>query len=255
MQSLVAERFQSQKVGYAFGLLSLSRCFGASVGALIGTNAEQSWRLVFMCVGLMSIFLGYLNLKMLRQSKRKSQLSLRHETLMVFKIPTIQVIMLQGVVGSMPWVALSFATLYLQQIGFTNNQSSTICTLFIVGSGIGGFLGGLIGDRMNRLFPNRGRIITAQVSVFGGLPFVYCIFQLLDQKPSSFIWFCLSFLGMGLVASWCSAGCNRPVFIDIVPQDLRATAFAWLLALDQLLDFLLNSMDTKKKAVQITYKL
>ncbi len=32
---------------------------------------------------------------------------------------------------------------------------------------------------------------------------------------------------MGLSVSWCSAGCNSPVFADIVPPDMRTSIYAF----------------------------
>ncbi len=44
---------------------------------------------------------------------------------------------LQGIVGSAPWNALVFNTLYLQLLGMTDFQASLISALFLAGTAIG----------------------------------------------------------------------------------------------------------------------
>ena len=44
---------------------------------------------------------------------------------------------LQGIVGSTPWNALVFNTLYLQLLGFSDFQSSLVAALFLGGTAFG----------------------------------------------------------------------------------------------------------------------
>ena len=53
---------------------------------------------------------------------------------------------LQGVVGSMPWVALGFNTLYLQLLGFSDMRAAMLQALFLLGASLGSFGGGYIGE-------------------------------------------------------------------------------------------------------------
>ena len=52
----------------------------------------------------------------------------------------------QGVVGSMPWVALGFNTLYLQLLGFSDMKAAILRALFLLGVSLGSFGGGYIGE-------------------------------------------------------------------------------------------------------------
>ena len=54
---------------------------------------------------------------------------------------------LQGIVGTMPWVALGFTTLYLQLLGFTNLNTAILVATFSLGCAIGSLGGGAIGER------------------------------------------------------------------------------------------------------------
>lgn len=52
---------------------------------------------------------------------------------------------MQGIVGSMPWNAMVFITLWLQLLGFSDFAASLLMALFALGSALGGLLGGAIG--------------------------------------------------------------------------------------------------------------
>lgn len=71
----------------------------------------------------------------------------------------------QGIVGTMPWNAIAFLTLWLQLLGFSDWQASVLSAAFYGASSAGAFLGGYVGDRAARCAPNSGRITTAQFSV------------------------------------------------------------------------------------------
>lgn len=72
---------------------------------------------------------------------------------------------LQGIVGTMPWNAIAFLTLWLQLLGFSDWHASVLSAAFYGASSAGAFLGGYVGDRAARAAPNAGRITTAQISV------------------------------------------------------------------------------------------
>lgn len=76
----------------------------------------------------------------------------------------------QGVMGSIPWNALLFFTLYLQLIGMSDFSASMLVSLFFGAVALGNLLGGWVGDRAASRFPNTGRIAVTQFSVFIGIP-------------------------------------------------------------------------------------
>ena len=54
--------------------------------------------------------------------------------------------MVQGIVGSTPWNAMVFFTLWLQLLGFTDYSASVLMALFAGGCAIGSALGGYLGE-------------------------------------------------------------------------------------------------------------
>lgn len=53
---------------------------------------------------------------------------------------------MQGIVGTMPWVAMVFFTLWLQLLGFTDLQASLLVAVFGSACSVGGVIGGNIGS-------------------------------------------------------------------------------------------------------------
>jgi hypothetical protein len=93
----------------------------------------------------------------------------------------------------------------------------------------GALLGGAVGDRMAKRLPNNGRILTAQISVFCGIPLTWL---LLKGLPSSSLAgqplaYGVVMFTMGLTCTWAGAGCNSPIFAEIVPDELRSTIYAF----------------------------
>lgn len=78
---------------------------------------------------------------------------------------------LQGILGSTPWNALVFFTLYLQLLGMSDAASSSLMAVFLGGTALGGLLGGWVGDKAAQAYPLHGRILVCQYSVISGVPF------------------------------------------------------------------------------------
>ncbi|WIA28672.1 hypothetical protein OEZ86_011208 [Tetradesmus obliquus] len=147
----------------------------------------------------------------------------------MLQIRTFQAIVLQGIVGCFPWQAMVFFTLWLQLTGFNDTTASLLVATFGAGVAGGALLGGAVGDRMAKRLPNNGRILTAQISVFCGIPLTWL---LLKGLPSSSlaatpVAYGVVMFVMGLTCTWAGAGCNSPIFAEIVPDELRSTIYAF----------------------------
>ncbi|KAF8820538.1 putative Protein spinster-like protein 1 [Cardiosporidium cionae] len=151
-----------------------------------------------------------------------------------FRTPTFVIIALQGIFGSVPWNALSFLTLYYQYSGLSNSWASFLTSSLTLGLIPGSLLGGFIGDSLNLWNPNHGRPMTAQLSVLIGLPLIASVFQVLPVDPSPTMIIAHAFLLFifGLVSSWCSAGVNRPILLEIIEPEHRGQILAWLVAVE-----------------------
>lgn len=83
----------------------------------------------------------------------------------------------QGIMGTIPWNALVFLTLYMQLMGMSDFDASMLMSLFLGSTALGGLLGGLIGDKAAARFPHHGRIAVTQFSVFTGIPMSWIIIK------------------------------------------------------------------------------
>lgn len=160
----------------------------------------------------------------------------------VLKIRSFQVIVLQGIVGSIPWQSMVMFTLWLQLLGFSNLQTSLLVATFACGGALGGLLGGALGDAAARRAPHRGRIFIAQTSVFLGLPLSVLLLKglpipnpavhsdLVDMNTPTtsvhVVLYGLVLMVMGLSISWSGAN-NSAMFAELVPERLRTQIYAF----------------------------
>ena len=79
--------------------------------------------------------------------------------------------------GSTPWNALVFLTLYLQLLGMSDAASSGLMAVFLGGTALGGLLGGWVGDKAAARYPQHGRILAVQYSVGSGVPFALLLLK------------------------------------------------------------------------------
>ncbi|GAB4813864.1 hypothetical protein N2152v2_000910 [Parachlorella kessleri] len=162
----------------------------------------------------------------------------------VMAIRSFQIVVAQGIVGSTPWQAMVMFTVWLQLLGFSDLEASSLMAIFSLGCAVGGLVGGTLGDWAARRWPNSGRILACQLSepqggggaggylqlvVLSGLPLS---FLLLKGLPAGGIMgqYTLPYgavlLLMGLSVSWCGAN-NSSIFADLVPEQLRSTIYAF----------------------------
>ncbi|CAL5214434.1 unnamed protein product [Lathyrus oleraceus] len=251
IQSLVADSTIDSNRGVAFGWLQLTGNLGSIIGGLFAiTIASTSiagipgWRIAFHLVALISIIVGILvrifavdphfskneGISTSYPTPRKSfyceMEDLIKEAKSVIKIPSFQILVAQGVSGSFPWSALSFATLWLEMIGFSHMTTALLWSLFIVAVSFGGLFGGWMGDFLSQRFPNSGRIMLSQISSGSAVPLAAILLLALPDDPSTAVVHGLALFIMGLCISWNSAATNNPIFAEIVPEKSRTAIYA-----------------------------
>lgn len=187
------------------------------------------WRISFHIVGLISILVGTLvylfatdphfadnGTNDSNQVPKKTFWSavkdLVEEAKSVSKISSFQIIVAQGVTGSFPWSALSFAPMWLELIGFSHKKTALLIALFVIASSIGGLFGGKMGDILSRRLPNSGRIILAQISSGSAIPLAAILLLGLPDDPSTALPHGLILIIMGLFISWNGPATNKYVF-------------------------------------------
>ncbi|XP_058731492.1 uncharacterized protein LOC131603221 isoform X1 [Vicia villosa] len=251
IQSLVADSTIDSNRGVAFGWLQLTGNLGSIIGGLFAILIASSsfggipgWRIAFHMVALISIIVGILvrifaddphfpkteGISTSYQTPRKSfyceMKDLIKEAKSVIKIPSFQILVAQGVSGSFPWSALSFATLWLELIGFSHMTTALLWSLFIVAVSFGGLFGGWMGDFLSQKFPNSGRIMLSQISSGSAVPLAAILLLALPDDPSTAVMHGLVLFIMGLCISWNGAATNNPIFAEIVPEKSRTAIYA-----------------------------
>ncbi|GAB4848883.1 hypothetical protein Ancab_003693 [Ancistrocladus abbreviatus] len=256
LQSFIADSYLDGVRGVGFGMLSLVGNLGGIGGGVVATIMAghqywglPGWRFAFIMMAILSTLIGFLvfmfvvdprrthNTKeaaersVLIDRNKGSSASLWMEswTAMkaVMKVQTFQVIVLQGLVGSLPWTAMVFFTMWFELIGLSNKASAALLSIFAMGASMGGLLGGAIADRMSHLYPHSGRIICAQFSAFMGIPFSWYLLTVIPQAESSWYTFAVTLFFMGLTISWNGTACNGPMFAEVVPAKHRTMIYAF----------------------------
>ena len=276
IQSLIADYYPAGSRGRAFGALFLTSSLGQVAGGFFATSVggrtigrTAGWRFAFFLVGGVSIAAAVLTLALARDPRprqrgwakrtapglrgalawvRDAGASAGRDIATVFRIPTFAIIVSQGVVGMMPWVALGFLTAYLQLLGFADLAAALIVAAFNLGTAFGNLLSGFIGDAAVKKFPNAGRIFTAHVSVLLSFPTAAVLLRGLPRGPPPAAYASAAAAGLplptplgsaadaglyaaaffigGLLISWCSTT-NSAVFSEVVPPHLRSSIYAF----------------------------
>ena len=233
IQSLVADSTDDNNRGTAFGWLQLTGNLGSIIGGLCSVLIASTsfmgipgWRIAFHLVGLISVLVGIL-LRLYANDPRfsetdgraKDQISrksfvlemkeLIKETKSVVRIPSFQIIVAQGVSGSFPWSAMSFAPMWLELIGFSHEKTAFLWTIFIVACSLGGLFGGKMGDILAKRLPNSGRILLSQISSGSAIPLAAVLLLVLPDDPSTAFIHGLVLFVMGCSISWNGPATNK----------------------------------------------
>ncbi|EYU21155.1 hypothetical protein ABFS82_03G022400 [Erythranthe guttata] len=261
IQSLVADSTEDSKRGTAFGWLQVTSNIGSIIGGLLSLLIApltlmgiSGWRIAFHLVALISVAVGVLvrlfatdphfsntessnNRVSSRRSFKSDVKDLLREAKSVIKIPSFQIIVAQGVTGSFPWSALSFAPMWLELIGFSHEMTAVLIGTFVVANSLGGLFGGVMGDFLSERFPNSGRIILSQISSGSAIPLSALLLLFVPNDPSALFLHGLVLFVTGFCISWNAAATNNPIFAEIVPEKSRTSIYA----LDRSFESVLSS--------------
>ncbi|PUZ69188.1 hypothetical protein GQ55_2G089000 [Panicum hallii var. hallii] len=260
LQSFIADSYKDGTRGAGFGLLSLIGAVGGIGGSILATIMAgkdywgfPGWRIAFMIVALVSLIIGILVYLYATDPRRIPGNNLLDEddyerfhlsskdvlpppsiwrdswvaTRSVMKVKTFQIIVLQGIIGSLPWTAIVFFTMWFELIGFDNNSSAALNSLFAIGCASGAFIGGVIADRLSKHFPDSARVMCAQFSAFMGIPFSWILLTVIPQSVDYWYAFAVTLFFMGITISWCATSANNPMFAEVVPPKHRTMIYAF----------------------------
>ncbi|KAJ0966307.1 hypothetical protein J5N97_027445 [Dioscorea zingiberensis] len=261
LQSFIADSYTDGMRGRGFGSLELVGLVGGIGGGALATvmAGEEywgipGWRCAFIMMSLLSLLIGVLVYSFVVDPGRSPLVIpvLVHEnservslvgkgnvvspsvwreswaaTRDIIKVQTFQVIVFQGIVGSLPWTAMVFFTMWFELIGFNHKSSAGLVSIFGIGRAVGSLIGGLIADRLSCCYPDTGRVMCAQFSAFMGIPFSWFLFTAIPQSASNWFAFATTLFLMGLAISWCGSCANNPMFAEVVPLKHRTMIYAF----------------------------
>ncbi|TVU09353.1 hypothetical protein EJB05_42823, partial [Eragrostis curvula] len=265
IQSLVADSTDDGTRGSAFGWLQLASSLGLISGGFVGLLLAQTtvlgiagWRVAFHLVAAISVVVGIFNwlyavdphfptdasAAVHQRDGNKRPATAREvvaemieEAKFVVRIPTFQIFVAQGVSGTFPWSALSFASMWLELIGFSHGATAVLMTVFWVASSLGGLLGGKMGDVLALRYPDAGRIVLSQISAGSAVPLAAVLLLGLPDDPSKGAVYGVVLFVMGVFISWNGPATNFPIFAEIVPEKSRTSIYA----LDRSFESVLSS--------------
>ncbi|TQD69080.1 hypothetical protein C1H46_045387 [Malus baccata] len=147
LQSFIADSYKDGVRGAGFGMVSLVGSLGGIGGGVLATlmAGDQywnipGWRCAFILMASLSSLIGFLVFAFVIDPRKiVSDLSSDREDLIikgpasaasvwleswtamkaVVKVRTFQIIVLQGIVGSLPWTAMVFFTMWFELIGMS----------------------------------------------------------------------------------------------------------------------------------------
>jgi MFS family permease len=142
----------------------------------------------------------------------------------VLRIPTMWVIIAQGLTGYFPWVVYQVWLIYwLESVRYlAPEQATLVFAMIVLGSAAGNVLGGFLGDKAESRFPNKGRILVAQISVIIGVPMSWILLFLIQD----FLIFMIFALITAVLISWAGSGAVNPIVASVNKPEVRSTAWS-----------------------------
>ena len=185
--SLLADYFPSNMRSAATGYLGLVVGLGIGGGQLLAgiTGPEYGWKISFIIVSVPNfIFLLLYALFATEPERGKSDKNTSDITKINYSIikkliskKTNILVFLQGIAGTVPWsVFFVYLTDYLaQDIGYSVQMASLV--VFVVGLSAmaGGFIGGLLGNRLYNINPTYQPLLSAICTFIGMIPTAFLI--------------------------------------------------------------------------------
>ncbi|MGQ9722603.1 MAG: MFS transporter [Candidatus Jordarchaeum sp.] len=137
---------------------------------------------------------------------------------------TMLVIIGQGIMGYFPYVVLQFWFIHWFETArqIPPFQATIIFAILVMGSALGNLVGGLLGDRMEKRSPAKGRIMIAQISTFSGIPLVLLI---LFVRMDLLLYISVAFF-TAIMMSWGGVGAVEPIVSAVNKPEARSTAWA-----------------------------
>ncbi len=142
----------------------------------------------------------------------------------IFRIPTMWVIIAQGLTGYWPWIVYQVWLIHwLESVRYLAPEEATLVfAMIVLGSAIGSVIGGVLGDKAESRFTNRGRIMIAQISVFIGIPMSWIILFVVQDF---FLFMIVAFVTAALI-NWPGSAAVYPMVAAVNKPEVRSSAWS-----------------------------
>merc|ERR1712176_1185679 len=153
---------------------------------------------------------------------------------LLLNTPTFLILVVQGCFGGLPWSALQFRGFFFETAGLTKEEVTTIMTTIGFVGIFGGGFSGWLSDRLTMIWPMHGRVINAEFSVYGGIPFAFLTFSstFAPSQESAFVYFFTLQVLMHLICGGVGGGTNAPILSQLAKPEERALVIAWQASLE-----------------------
>jgi len=210
-----------------------------SCGALWG------WQWSFIVTGTLCVVFGpIIYLKMSPPPVTAKDVSNSNENIVVSELkalaallwntPTFGILVVQGCFGGLPWSALQFRSFFFETAGLTKVEVTTIMTTIGFVGIFGGGFSGWLSDYLTSIWPMHGRILNAEFSVYGGVPFAFFTFSasVAPTPETAFTYFMTLSILMHLICGGVGGGTNAPILSQLAEPSERALVIAWQASLE-----------------------
>lgn len=238
--SLIADLFDDGSRGRIIGITRAVGLFGILlvVGILpaVATRHPENWRLCFAVMGIASFVTGLLMLLIREPARGASEPELRDvvtngsndqfkftwaEFWALFKIRSWRLLLVNELLTK---VSISVFTgwnfTWLGGLGLATPVFFGTILMVFLGMTIGSVLFGWLGDRLERRFPGRGRILLIQTGLVTG---VFGVSGYLSSTGDNIVWL-IGFAMLGGISNCAySEGTFWPVAQAILPPELRGS--------------------------------
>lgn len=238
--SLIADLFDDDSRGRVIGITRAVGLFGIlSVVAIlpaVATRHPENWRLCFAVMGIASFLTGLLMLLIREPVRGASEPELRDvvanggndqfkftwlEFWSLFKIRSWRLLLVNELLTKVSisvFVGWNFT--WLSGLGLATPVFFGTILMVFLGMTIGSVLFGWLGDRLERRFPNRGRILLIQIGLVAG---VFGVSGYLSSTGDDIVWL-IGFALLGGISNCAySEGTFWPVAQAILPPELRGS--------------------------------
>jgi len=152
----------------------------------------------------------------------------------LFKTPTFAILVIQGCFGSIPWTAFQFRGFFFETAGLTKEEVTWVLTVIGFVGIFGGFFSGWLGDFLNNRWHMHGRVLNAEFSVYGGIPFAFFTFNsaFTPGRESAFVYYATLSILLHLICGGVQGGTNAPILSALAEPEERALVIAWQTSLE-----------------------